>query len=331
MAIREREHTQLPIPNGWFAVAWSKDLIVGGVQAIHYLNEDLVLFRTRSGEAKVLDAYCAHLGAHLGEGGRVISETVRCPFHGWQYDGAGKCVEIPYCKKIPSKARVRSWPVQEKNGMIFLWYHSADRAPEWDFPTLEEIGHPDWSEPRTVEIEIPTHVQDSHENNNDPIHFQYVHGNMQSADPSASDISYGADGRNYRIVGNYQTVMPFGTFDVSMTRDSYGLGLVSLRTTGIPDAGLLMFSATTPIEVSGTSARSISRWLLTATNNMIDLAGEEFMKGLTDGVMQDMRIWKNKVHRANPVLCAADTYLADFRKWTKQFYTQQPAQLSRAS
>ena len=102
-------HTQLPIPNGWFAVAWSKDLAVGEVQRIRYFDNEMVLFRTRSGQVRVLDAYCAHLGAHLAEGGKVVGETVKCPFHAWQYDGNGQCVVIPYAKKIPPKACVRSW------------------------------------------------------------------------------------------------------------------------------------------------------------------------------------------------------------------------------
>jgi len=323
MAIREHEHTQLPIPNGWFAIAWSKELIPGDVRAIHALGEDLVLFRTRSGEAKVLDAFCPHLGAHLGEGGRVVGETIRCPFHAWQYDGSGTCVKIPYCDKIPSQARLRAWPVQEKNGMIFLWYHSDGTGPQWDFPALPEIGHADWSEPRTFEVEIPAHVQDSHENNNDFVHFQYVHGNIPSPDLPPAKVTHGEDGHTYRVVSDHDTQTPFGNFRTSLIRDSYGLGLVALRTTGIPDAGLLMFSATTPIEANGKPARSLSRWLLTATNNMVDLAGEDFMQGLTEGVQQDMRIWRNKVHRARPVFCAADAHLVDFRKWARRFYSSQ--------
>ena len=92
MAHRASEHTQLPMPNGWFAVEWSRELREGDVKPLHYFGEELVLFRTRSGQARVLDAFCAHLGAHLGHGGRVMGETLRCPFHGWQYDGAsGRC------------------------------------------------------------------------------------------------------------------------------------------------------------------------------------------------------------------------------------------------
>ena len=97
-----------PLPNGWFSLAWSDDVAPGEVKTVHYLDRDLVVFRTESGTARVFDAYCAHLGAHFGHGGQVVGETLRCPFHAWRYDGEGVCVEIPYAKKIPPKARVRS-------------------------------------------------------------------------------------------------------------------------------------------------------------------------------------------------------------------------------
>jgi phenylpropionate dioxygenase-like ring-hydroxylating dioxygenase large terminal subunit len=319
MARREIEHTPLPMPNGWFAVGWSHELREGAVRPIHYFGEDMVLFRTRSGHARVLDAFCPHLGAHLGHGGRVMGETVRCPFHGWQYDGTtGECVHIPYCERIPSLARVRAWDVQEKNGMVFAWYHAEGKPPEWDFPALPEIGNPEWSEPRTFELEIPAHVQDTHENNNDPVHFQFVHGMLETP---PSEIRFSEDGRHYRITSHSERQTPFGTFQSSLVRDSWGLGLTAVRSVGIEDAGLLMYSSTTPID----AGRVHSRWLLTATRNWVDLAGEEFMQALTTGVQQDFPIWSNKVHRARPLLCEADVYLTQFRRWARQFYSHPVA------
>jgi hypothetical protein len=179
---------------------------------------------------------------------------------------------------------------------------------------LPEIGHPDWSEPRTHELVLEAHVQDTHENNNDPVHFQFVH-RMVATPPG--EIRYSPDGRHYRMSNTSEQVTPLGTFQMTLVRDSWGLGLTAVRSEGIPGAGLLMYSSTTPID----EKRVLSRWLLTATNNLVDIAGEEFMKGLTDGVQQDFQIWKHKVHRARPVLCEADTYLAEFRKWARQFYT----------
>ena len=51
---RRTEHTELPMPNGWFAVAFSRDLVPGEVKSITYFDRDLVLFRTRDGDARIL-------------------------------------------------------------------------------------------------------------------------------------------------------------------------------------------------------------------------------------------------------------------------------------
>jgi phenylpropionate dioxygenase-like ring-hydroxylating dioxygenase large terminal subunit len=315
MSSRQAEHTELPIPNGWFAVAFSRDLVPGDVKRIHYFDEDLVLFRTRSGAARVLDAYCAHLGAHLGEGGRVIGETVRCPFHGWRYDGSGACVEIPYCDKIPPRARLRGWDVLERNHLIFVWRHAEGKPPEWELPALPEFDRPDWSEPRTFELAVPVHMQDMHENNNDPVHFHFVHGNLQM--PQA-EIEFREQGRVMHMVTRQRRETPYGTFDTTLETDSWGLGLAAVRVLGIGDAGLLMFSSTSPVDRRNTH----SRWLFTVSRDFADVAGEDFVQGLSTGVLQDLRIWSNKVHRAQPVLCEADGYLAQFRKWARQFYSE---------
>jgi phenylpropionate dioxygenase-like ring-hydroxylating dioxygenase large terminal subunit len=316
MSAREREHAALPIPNGWFAVAWSRDLVEADVKRIRCFDEELVLFRGRSGRPYLLDAYCAHLGAHLAEGGRVVGESVRCPFHGWRYDGeSGRCAEIPYCPRIPPAARVRPWEVLERNRMIFVWRHAEGKPPSWDVPEIPELSNPDWTEPRSFELAVPVPMQDMHENNLDPVHFQYVHG-MAEAPPS--EIQYGEDGRYMRVEHTSERETPLGKFRATLIRESWGLGLAAVRLAGIPGAGLLMFSSTSPID----AGHAHSRWLFTVTRNMADVAGEEFIQGLSTGVMQDMRIWSNKVHRARPVLCEADTYLAEFRKWARQFYSE---------
>ncbi|MBW2269430.1 MAG: Rieske (2Fe-2S) protein [Deltaproteobacteria bacterium] len=316
MAIRELEHTELPFPNGWFAVEFSKNLGVGDSKPVHVFGEDFVLFRTRSGKARLLDAYCPHLGAHLGYDTRVIGEGVRCPFHGWQFDGeSGKCSLIPYTERIPNEAQVRSWDVQEKNGLIFAWYHAEQKPPEWDFPQLPEFSDADWSEARTFEFEMPTHVQNMNENNNDPVHFVYVHGALETP---PTELQYEDDGRVYRAISEVVKQTPDGPVPFKLVRDCWGLGLAAVRFEGLPGAGLLMFSSTTPIERN----RTVSRWLLTATNNIIDTAGAEFMEGITQGVMHDTNIWGHMINRARPVLCDADAPLATYRKWVRQFYSE---------
>lgn len=308
------EHEPPPIPNGWFALGWSRDLVPGDVRRVRAFDEELVLFRSRSGAPRLLDAYCAHLGAHLAEGGRVIGENLRCPFHGWHYDGAGVCVEIPYCKRIPARARVRGWNVVERNHMILAWHHAEGKPPSWQVPELSEFADADWTEPRTFEFEVAVHMQDMAENNCDPAHFRFVHRNLQVP---VSEVSYAEDGRLMRISSRHAWETAGGTFETTLERDAWGLGLVSVRTQGIPGAGLLMFSSTTPID----QEHSHSRWAFTVTRNLADVAGEEFIEALSSGVMQDMRIWKNKIHRARPVLCEEDRHLAEFRRWARQFYS----------
>jgi hypothetical protein len=110
---------------------------------------------------------------------------------------------------------------------------------------------------------------------------------------------------------------PYGTFDTALETDSWGLGLAAVRIVGIGDAGLLMFSSTTPVDRRNTH----SRWVFTVSRDFADAAGEDFVQGLSSGVLQDLRIWTHKVHRSQPVLCEADGYLAQFRSWARQFYS----------
>ena len=75
-----------PIPSGWFRVAFSGELEKGEVKSLQYFGEEQVLFVSESGAVQLFEAHCPHLGAHLGRGGSVEGEMLRCPFHGWGFD-----------------------------------------------------------------------------------------------------------------------------------------------------------------------------------------------------------------------------------------------------
>ena len=68
-SISDRNLDTLPIPFGWFMVAYTDELLVGEVKPLFYFGKDLVLWRGEDGRARVIDAYCKHLGAHMGYGG----------------------------------------------------------------------------------------------------------------------------------------------------------------------------------------------------------------------------------------------------------------------
>ena len=138
---RRLGHLPPVYPNGWFHLCFSKDVAKGTVKYVQQLGEHFAVFRGESGQVHVLDAYCPHMGANLAVGGRVQGDCLNCPFHGWQFDGAdGKCVNIPYAKKVPDFAKTRSWPCLERNREIYVWYHAEGEEPSWYPEKIEELS-----------------------------------------------------------------------------------------------------------------------------------------------------------------------------------------------
>src|SRR5262249_27024823 len=161
------------------------ELPPGGVKPLRYFGRDLVLFRTQSGTAHVLDAHCPHMGAHLGHGGQVDGERLVCPFHAWKFDGCGQCTSIPYARKVPPKARVAPWPVVEVNGLVMVWFHPEGQVPDWDVPAIPEWGSDEWTPYQKRSWRIKTHNQEMGENSVDQAHFLYVHGTAEMPSTTA--------------------------------------------------------------------------------------------------------------------------------------------------
>jgi nitrite reductase/ring-hydroxylating ferredoxin subunit len=297
----------LPIPNGWFAVAESAELAPGDVRAAHYFGRELVVFRDEGGVARVADAFCPHLGAHLGIGGEVVGDTIRCPFHHWRYDGeSGRCVEIPYLAddgRIPQRACIRTYATAEQAGLVFAWHHLEDEPPRYEVPTVAEFSDPEWTGADVREFFVDTNCQEMAENNSDYAHFIYVHGSQ--AMPEADVF---VDG-HYKRVTSPRIQELGGEF----VRESYGLGLGVLH---VGDA-LVFLSSTTPIDEEHVHVR----WSFTAPKQ----AGEEMrtmmMESFLGGVAQDIPIWNNKIYVERPVLVKGDGPIGEYRKWVKQFYS----------
>ena len=130
------------IPNSWYLVAYADELEVGTIKPLPYLGRNMIAIRGGAGVVSVLDGYCPHLGANLAVGGTCEDGIIRCPFHGWKYDATGRCIEIPYSKRIPQGAFLGRYPVLERNGMIFVWHGEAGAEPFFEIPEL-----PEWEDP----------------------------------------------------------------------------------------------------------------------------------------------------------------------------------------
>ncbi|MHB8671400.1 MAG: Rieske 2Fe-2S domain-containing protein, partial [Acidimicrobiales bacterium] len=78
------ERFPFPIPFGWFHVAYPDEIPPGQVLPLRYFARDLVIWRDSGGAPHLMDAFCPHLGAHLGHGGTVDGAELVCPFHAWR-------------------------------------------------------------------------------------------------------------------------------------------------------------------------------------------------------------------------------------------------------
>src|SRR5215207_4312253 len=228
-------------PNGWFNVGMSDELPPGAVKPLKYFGKDLVLFRTEGGEAKILDAHCPHLGAHLGYGGKVKGDCIECPFHAWKFDGGGACREIPYGKKIPPRATLHPWIVREVNGMIMTWHHVEGKAPEWDIPVLEEFGNDSWTPYEKRTWKVRSHNQEMAENSVDTAHFLYLHGTQEMPSTQAEML-----GPTFHSTSDTLMKTPQGKVKGSIEVFMYGFGMTTTRFRGLVET--LLVASTTPID-----------------------------------------------------------------------------------
>jgi phenylpropionate dioxygenase-like ring-hydroxylating dioxygenase large terminal subunit len=312
-ACQSKTNTTPEFPMGWYSVARSHELLVGEVTSVQAFDRELALYRTRSGVPVLQDAFCPHLGANLGVEGRVVGESIRCPFHGWRFGTDGECKEIPYCEEIPERAKIRMWNCQEKNGEIYIWYHPENTAPQWELPDLPELGNADWTSPRYAEFLVPAHVQDIAENSCDPVHFQFVH-NQPDIPPSEVTIE-----DNGRILHLNSDASNAAANPGQLHATVYSPGFAMVRMTYGPNAEMVMYNSAQPINKHETKMR----WTLTVSKEIEDLAGDDVIKGIISGLDDDYPIWANKVHKHRPIFCKADDTLVTFRKWVRQFYIDQ--------
>jgi nitrite reductase/ring-hydroxylating ferredoxin subunit len=134
-------------PEGWFAVALSREL--GSDKAIPHraFGRDLVLWRTADGAAHAADAECPHYRVHMGRGGTVKDDGLACPIHGLRFDRDGLCLPAHPGKPAPGLS-IRIYPVREAMGVIFAWRDLAQAPPAALAPaSMDEVAAESWRWP----------------------------------------------------------------------------------------------------------------------------------------------------------------------------------------
>lgn len=165
------------IKNQWYAVLSARQLKQGQMVAAKRCGIDLVFFRDKQGKAHALMDLCAHRGAALSAG-EMKGDCIMCPFHGIEYDGAGKAQLIPANGKDDvtdlKRFNVKSYPIQEKYEILFLWY--GDGEPQGEIRFFDEVIN---EKDVMTEVQDPwkTHYSRTIENQLDVAHLPFVHHN----------------------------------------------------------------------------------------------------------------------------------------------------------
>jgi phenylpropionate dioxygenase-like ring-hydroxylating dioxygenase large terminal subunit len=117
------------IINNWYPAEYSNK-VKDSPLTVRMLGCDFVLFRTENSEVVCLSGVCCHRGGSLGRG-KCVNSCVQCPYHGWTFNSDGNCTSIPPLGdgvKIPKRARVDSYPTQEKYGLIWTFLGDMNEA-----------------------------------------------------------------------------------------------------------------------------------------------------------------------------------------------------------
>jgi vanillate O-demethylase monooxygenase subunit len=105
--------------NVWYAAGLERE-VASTPLSRRILGERLVFFRTSSGKPAALEDRCPHRLLPLSKG-RVVGEDIQCGYHGARFAVDGRCVLVPGQEEVPARAAVRSYPVRERYGFVWVW------------------------------------------------------------------------------------------------------------------------------------------------------------------------------------------------------------------
>ncbi len=160
------------IRNEWYAIARSDEVSRALCQRT-IMGDDIVLFRMLAGDAVALRDRCPHRFAPLSMG-TLKGDTLECGYHGLTFDCAGKCLRVPGQERIPDGAAVRSYPVVERYGLVFVWMGDAALADRSALTDIAQYGTPGWGLSRGYHY-FSANYLNILDNLVDPAHTSFVH------------------------------------------------------------------------------------------------------------------------------------------------------------
>lgn len=330
-----------PYPDGWYRLLGSESLRRGQARYLECLGRALVVWRTEhTGDVFAMTAFCPHLGGNLAMG-RVCADRIECPFHGWQFDGDGRAVNVPYSVHAPTRMVSETYPTREVHGQIFMYQRSggvdqrADEEVPYEVPRIPEVddgrfvfrGRYDAGRTRTHMIELLENAADS-------VHFGHLHCQMDipwtRVPVPGINLEHEARLRLDDAVGASSVVLDVETvvkvLDRRLERSRAqaqvtftGPGsILNFRLT-IPSAGQIEI-VQTQLPIAPFEQQVDFTWF--TERKVPRLVAWYAVGNWVSQWRSDVRIWESKAFRKAPMLCRDDGPVMRLRRWYSQFYPE---------
>jgi phenylpropionate dioxygenase-like ring-hydroxylating dioxygenase large terminal subunit len=195
-----RQHctaTEAGFHRSWYPLCLSRELAAGAVIGRDFLGTRVVAWRDATGRPVVQSAWCPHLGADLSVG-QVVDGRLRCAYHHWSFDGAGRCAHIPAGDKIPEAARIFSYPAEEQWGLV--WAFNGER-PDFAVPRIPGAAPDTIDHEAHVRGERPWETWVAVSNGVDFQHLRTLHGLPASSMPD--ELAVNAGSIEFRVESPY--------------------------------------------------------------------------------------------------------------------------------
>jgi vanillate O-demethylase monooxygenase subunit len=193
------------LKNSWYCAGWSSELDEGP-KGITMLEEYIVIYRDSSGKAVAMTGRCPHRFAPLDQG-QVIADDIMCPYHGLTFNRDGECILNPHGQGIiPPNAKLKTYPVEEKNTAIWVWMGDPELADTDLLPPETALVSSDYSS-KTMSLNLPCNYQLIIDNLLDLTHAPFLHrGSLAAeADDMTEIISPDFDFKHEgdKLISNY--------------------------------------------------------------------------------------------------------------------------------
>lgn len=296
LANRHSTPTAAGFHRSWYPVCLASDLAAGAPLGRDFLGTRVVAYRDPAGKAVVQSAWCPHLGADLSVG-QIVEGRLRCPYHHWSFDPSGACAHIPTGDKIPTAARIFTYPSEEAWGLV--WAFNGER-PDFDVPRIPG------ADPSTIVYEahergaVPYDTWVAVSNGVDFQHLRTLHGLPAASMPEQLEVAGG--GIEFRVESPYHLQHGRITGTNSFAQH--------LRLNG---KDLFMLFSGTPIEEGSSRAH----FVVGVPNGEDDRLPE--VRAMVDRLTAEDAPVLRTIRFRRGLLTASDRHLARYFKYVEEF------------